>query len=495
MLIVMKFGGTSVGEGARMLNVADIAARESAKGQQVIVVVSAMSGVTNALIDAARAAASGDEETIASTRGRLFAQHLNAVYAVTGRHDAQEQLVAHLDGQLASFESLARSIHILGELTPRALDAISSFGERLVVPLVAQALRERGLGAEAVDARELIVTDDEFGNASPLMPETGRQASARLLPLVHSGVVPVVSGYIGASGGGITTTLGRGGSDYSATILGAALDADEVWIWTDVSGVMTADPRIVPSARTLSTLSYAEAAELSYFGAKVLHPKTLVPVAGKDKPVRILNSFEPSHPGTRIERNAVLDGRAVKAISAAKHLCILSLEGRGMAGVPGVAAKMVSTVARASINVMMIAQSSSELDICIVIEEASAARAIAALEQEFEMERLRGKIDRVVAQHDVTIVAVVGAGLRDTPGVAARVFGVLAERDINVISIAQGSSEFNLSLVVRDADADASLRAIHDAFQLEREDGVSLKRNGHGAPLSSKTGEGLGVGA
>jgi aspartate kinase len=256
---------------------------------------------------------------------------------------------------------------------------------------------------------------------------------------------------------------------------------------------MTADPRIVPRARTLSTLSYAEAAELSYFGAKVLHPKTLVPVAGKDKPVRILNSFEPSHPGTRIERNAVLDGRAVKAISAAKHLCILSLEGRGMAGVPGVAAKMFSTVARASINVMMIAQSSSELDICIVIEEASAARAIAALEQEFEMERLRGKIDRVVAQHDVTIVAVVGAGLRDTPGVAARVFGVLAERDINVISIAQGSSEFNLSLVVRDADADASLRAIHDAFQLEREDGVSLKRNGHGAPLSREAGEGSGV--
>jgi bifunctional aspartokinase / homoserine dehydrogenase 1 len=483
MLLLMKFGGTSVGDGTRMLSVADLAARESRRGHQVVVVVSAMSGVTNALIAAAKAASSGAEDVIAGTRRNLFAQHLNAAHSVTARRDAQDQLVAHLDTQLASFESLTRSIQILGELTPRALDAIASFGERLVVPLVAQALREHGVNAEAIDARELIVTDDEFGNASPLMTETGRQARARILPLLKSGAVPVVGGYIGASRGGITTTLGRGGSDYSATILGAALDADEVWIWTDVNGVMTADPRIVPHARTLNTLSYAEAAELSYFGAKVLHPKTLVPIAGKDKPVRILNSFEPSHAGTRIERHAVLDGRAVKAISAAKRLCILSLEGRGMAGVPGVAAKMFSTVARANINVMMIAQSSSELDICIVIQEAEAERAIAALEGEFEVERLRGNIDRVVAQHNVTIVAVVGAGLRVTPGVAARVFGVLAERDINVISIAQGSSEFNLSLVVRDDDADASLCAIHDAFQLEREDAVQLKRNGREAPL------------
>ncbi|MCA1554250.1 MAG: ACT domain-containing protein, partial [Chloroflexi bacterium] len=211
---------------------------------------------------------------------------------------------------------------------------------------------------------------------------------------------------------------------------------------------------------------------------KVLHPKTLVPIASKDKPVRILNTFEPSHAGTRIERSATVHERAVKAISAAKRLCILSLEGRGMAGVPGVAAKMFSTVARANINVMMIAQSSSELDICIVIEEEEAARAVAALEQEFEIERARGKVDAVLAQHDVTIMAVVGAGLRTTPGVAARVFGVLAERNINVISIAQGSSEFNLSLVVCDEDADESLRAIHDAFELERADAIALKRNG-----------------
>ncbi len=481
MLIVMKFGGTSVADGARMLNVAELTQRESARGHQVVVVVSAISGVTNTLIDAANAAARGDEDVIASARRKLFALHLNAIYAIASQHDAQERLVTQLEKLLSTFESLTRSIFILGELTPRALDALASFGERLVVPLVAQALRERHVNAEIVEARELIVTDDEFGNASPLMTETTEQARARLLPLVQRGVVPVVTGYLGATRGGITTTLGRGGSDYSATILGAALDADEVWIWTDVNGVMTADPRIVPRARTLNTLSYAEAAELSYFGAKVLHPKTLVPIASKDKPVRILNTFEPSHAGTRIERGTTVHRRAVKAISAAKHLCILSLEGRGMAGVPGVAAKMFSTVARANISVMMIAQSSSELDICIVIEESSAQRAIAALEKEFELERLRGKIDGVLAQHNVTIVAVVGAGLRDTPGVAARVFGVLAERNINVISIAQGSSEFNLSLVVRDEDADESLRAIHDAFELEREDALVLKRNGHQA--------------
>ncbi|MBI3734614.1 MAG: aspartate kinase [Chloroflexi bacterium] len=469
MLLVMKFGGTSLGDGARIGQAAALAHREIANGHQVVVVASAMSGVTNQLIAAAQLAARGDESLIAETRRRLFAQHIAAAQAVTPSREAQDRLIAQSDRQLTVFENLARSVHILGELTARGLDAVAALGESLCVPLVAQALRERGLAAEAIEATELIVTDDHFGNASPLMPETAAQARARLMPLVQGGTVAVVTGFMGATRGGVTTTLGRGGSDYSATILGAALDADEVWIWTDVNGVMTADPRIVPQARTLPEISYAEAAELSYFGAKVLHPKTLMPIASKNKPVRILNTFEPEHPGTRIVPQAANGGRgAVKGITAIKRLCILSLEGRGMGGVPGVAAKLFAAVARQSVSVMMIAQSSSELDICIVIEDDAAARAIAAIEQEFELERLRGDVDGVRAQRQVTIVAVVGAGLRATPGIAARVFGVLAERGINVISIAQGSSEYNLSLVVQDSDADESLRAIHQAFELEK---------------------------
>ncbi len=468
MVIVMKFGGTSLGDGARITKVAELTQHEVQRGHPVVVVASAMSGVTNLLIDAAQLAARGDESLIADTRRRLFAQHINAVHAVTSARETQDRLIAQVDRQLTIFENLGRSVHILGELTARGLDAIASLGESMCVPLVAQALVERAVKAQPIEATELIVTDNHFGNASPLMPETSEKARARLLPLLQSGCVPVVTGFSAATRDGITTTLGRGGSDYTATILGAALDADEVWIWTDVNGVMTADPRIVPSARTLTEISYAEAAELSYFGAKVLHPKTLVPISSKNKPVRILNTFEPEHPGTRIVRNVTTDGRTVKAITAIKHLCILALEGRGMAGVPGVAAKLFAAVARENISVLMIAQSSSELDICIVIDDATAQQAINALEKEFELERLRGNVDGVSAQHEVTIVAVVGAGMRTTPGIAARVFGVLAERNINIISIAQGSSEYNLSLVVKDSDADESLRAIHQAFQLEK---------------------------
>ncbi|MCA1552831.1 MAG: aspartate kinase, partial [Chloroflexi bacterium] len=238
MLIVTKFGGTSVGDGARIANVAELVERERTRGHQMIVVVSAMSGVTNALIDAAKAAARGDEHAIVRARDQLFTQHHDAIHAITAQSAARAQLVAQLDERLATFESLMRSVLILGELTPRALDAVASLGERLVVPLVAEALSEQGLCADIVDASELIVTDDEFGSASPLMDETTQHARARLLPLLQNGGVPVVTGYIGATRGGITTTLGRGGSDYSATILGAALDADEVWIWTDVNGVM-----------------------------------------------------------------------------------------------------------------------------------------------------------------------------------------------------------------------------------------------------------------
>jgi len=468
MLIVMKFGGTSVGDGARINKVAELTQREIVKGHQVVVVASAMSGVTNMLIEAAKFAARGDDSLIVDTRRRLFAQHASAVNAISTQGAVQDRLVAELDRRLTVFENLGRSVHILGELTARGLDAMSSLGESLCVPLVAQAMRERGLTSEAIYASELIVTDNVFGNASPLMDDTAEKSRTRLVPMLAAGSVPVVTGFMGATRDGVTTTLGRGGSDYSATILGAALDADEVWIWTDVNGVMTADPRIVPSARTLPEISYAEAAELSYFGAKVLHPKTIVPIAGKNKPVRILNTFEPDHPGTTIVRKARADGRTVKAITAIRNLCILSLEGSGMAGVPGVAAKLFTAVARESVSVMMIAQSSSELDICIVIEEAASPQAISAIEKEFELERMRGNIDGVAADHQVTIVAVVGAGLRDTPGIAARVFGVLAERNINIISIAQGSSEYNLSLVVKDADTNESIRAIHMAFGLEK---------------------------
>jgi len=320
--------------------------------------------------------------------------------------------------------------------------------------------------AQAVDATQLIVTDDNFGSADPLMDATREQTRAQLIPLLEANRVPVTTGFIGATRTGIITTLGRGGSDYTGTIIGGALDADQVWIWTDVNGVMTTDPRIVPNARTLDDISYAEAAELAYFGAKVIHPKTMLPVVEKNIPIRILNSFNPSHPGTWIVRDPRPNHATVKAITAIRDLSILTVEGRGMIGVPGVAARVFSTVAREQVNVLMISQSSSEQNICLLVEGPSAERAIAALQREFELERTRQNIERIWSQDAVVIIAIVGAGMKGVPGIAAQVFNALAEKSINIIALAQGSSEYNLSLVVDGRDADAAVRAIHDKFNL-----------------------------
>ena len=470
MRIVMKFGGTSVGDGQRIKRAADLVFASAQQGHAVAVAVSAMSGVTDALIRAARRAADGDAQTFLTTERALLDQYLAALDQAVGVAAARTGLYDQIARGLGSFVDFCRSIHILGELTPRALDAVASLGERLTVPIFTQALRECGAPAEAIEATELIVTDDRFTQASPLMDATREKTRARLLPLLDAGAIPVVTGFIGATRDGVTTTLGRGGSDYSATILGGALDADEVWIWTDVNGVMTADPRVVPEAQSIAEISYAEAAELSYFGAKVIHPQTISPVAERDIPIRILNTFNPAHPGTRIVREPKKNGRTVKAITAIRQLSLVTVEGRGMQGVPGIAGRVFSTVAREGINVLMISQSSSEQSICFVIEAAAAERACAALEKEFELERLRQNIDRIAAQFKVVIVAVVGAGMKGIPGISARVFGALGERGLNVISIAQGSSEYNLSLVMDEKDADDAVRAIHAGFNLQREE-------------------------
>ncbi len=466
MRLVMKFGGTSVGDGQRIREVARLVYDHHAQGNAIVVVVSAMSGVTNALIDAARRAAEGDDRALVETPRALMDQHLSAVEHAIADSVAREQLREHITRSLAGFGNLCRSIHILGELTPRALDAVASLGERLIIPVIAQALRERGARAEPIEATELIVTNDHFTQADPLMDATREKTRARLLSLLEAHTIPVTTGFIGATRHGIVTTLGRGGSDFSATILGAAIDAEEVWIWTDVNGVMTADPRIVPDARTIDEISYAEAAELSYFGAKVIHPKTISPAVERGIPIRILNTFNPTHPGTRIVRTPSADGRGAKAITTIRHLTLVTVEGRGMQGVPGVAARVFSAVAREGINVLMISQSSSEQNICFVIEAHETARAVSALQKEFALEQLQHNIDQISAQERVVILAVVGAGMKATPGIAARVFAALGEKNVNIISIAQGSSEYNLSLVLDERDADEAVRAIHQRVQL-----------------------------
>ncbi|MFZ1709731.1 MAG: aspartate kinase [Anaerolineae bacterium] len=470
-MLVLKFGGTSVGSADAFSQVAHIVAQARTRDPQVVVVTSAMSGVTNTLIAAAQAAADGQEEGYREARVALLVKHQVVAGQLVADGVERAALGRLFDERLRSFERLCRSIAVLGELTNRGLDVVSGLGERLAAPLLAAVLRSQGVHAEAIDATEVLVTDNSFGAASPLLAETRMHCQERLRPLLEGGVVPVLTGFIGATAQGIPTTLGRGGSDYSAAIFGAVLDADEVQIWTDVNGVLTADPRIVPEARTLPELSYSEAAELSYFGAKVLHPKTILPAIERGIRLRVLNTFNPEHPGTCIVKELTETGRklgAVKAITAIKNLTLVNVAGKGMMGVPGIAARTFAAVARAGANVLMISQSSSEQSITFVVPQSDAPTVLDDLRHDLARELAQHWVDAVTGRDDIVIVAVVGAEMAGTPGIAARVFGALGEAHVNVIAIAQGSSEVNISLVVLVGDADTAVRRIHAAFALDR---------------------------
>lgn len=464
-MIVLKFGGTSVKDAESMHRVLSII--RNRLDRNPLVVVSALSGVTDNLIHCAEAAHQGREQA-AKERfdAEIVSLHRNLVNTLIHDPEQRALLWGEMESNLEEIRLLFHGLSILGELTPRSLDAVVSYGERLSTIILAGFLSENGIPARWLDVRQVLITDDLYNKANPLMDISRVRANEIIVPLLGQGNAVVTQGFIGASREGHTTTLGRGGSDYSAAILGALLDADEIEIWTDVSGVMTADPRVVPEARTILELSYIEASELSYFGAKVLHPKTIWPAVEKNIPIRILNTFQPEHPGTRIVKEPKENGTSVKAITAIKNLCIITVEGRGMQGVPGVAARVFSAVARESVNLLMITQSSSEQSISFVIEQDASNRTIRALEDAFDIEIARHQIDRVDSQNGVVIVAAVGAGMKGTPGIAAKVFGALATARINVISIAQGSSEYNLSFVVLNKDADDAVRQIHREFQL-----------------------------
>ena len=460
--LTMKFGGTSVGSAEALARAAGIVLEQAPQWDRLAVVVSAMSGVTDALTRGALSAASGDGQTYRAIVTDLRARHYRAVDTLLPSDGGRAQLLAVVDEYLDEFAAFCRSVHVLGEVTPRAMDAITSLGERINVRTLAALLRQKGARSAAVDATELIVTDDTFQNAAPLMDATRTRVSTRLDPLLDEGVIPIVTGFIGATDEGVTTTLGRGGSDYSAAILGACLDADEVWTWTDVDGVMTADPRIVPDARVIPVLSYGEVGELAYFGAKVLHPRTIRPVIERGIPLWVKNTFNPTCPGTRIVGEPESASGTVKAVTAIKGLSMVTVEGRGMMGVPGIAARTFAAVASQGASVLMISQASSEQSICFVIPTETVKPVVRAIEGEMALELARRDVDRVWSLDDVVIVTAVGAGMRGTPGVAARIFGALGRGDINVVAIAQGSSECSISLVVAaDAAADA-VRQIHN---------------------------------
>ena len=461
-LVVMKFGGTSVGGAPAIRRLADIIAKARARRDRVLAVCSAMSGVTDLLLRGARESVAGNDAAFQAITTDLRQRHTEAIAGLVKDPAAARALAEQIEPLLAEFEVLCHAVRVLGEASPRALDAIASLGERMSVLLVAAGLREAGIPAEPMDASTCIITDDCFGEAAPDLDTTRSRCAAVLGPLLQVQRVPVVTGFIGATPRGAVTTLGRGGSDYSAAILGAALDARAVIIWTDVPGVMTADPRVVSSARTIAALSFREVSELAYYGAKVLHPKTIRPVIERDIELWIRNTFEPDHPGTRIVAETEPGSGTVKAVTAITGQSLVTLEGRGMVGVRGVAGRTFGAVSAAGASAAFITQSSSEQTICFTVPSAQGGAVREALGREFERELSRRDIDSITVRDDLVIVTVVGAGMMEIPGVAGRVFTALGNARVNVVAIAQGSSEVSISMVVTAADAAPAVRAVHE---------------------------------
>lgn len=462
MTLVMKFGGTSVGSAQAIRRTAELSSRYKHEWGSTVVVASAMSGVTDLLTTAANGSAAGNVTSYREVARELRRKHYQAIGELSLTAKQAQSLTAEINRHIDRFVSLCKAVLVLGELTPRALDAMTSIGEQMSVRLLAAQLTATGTAAQAVDATELIVTDDNYQSANPLMELTTAKSSKYLEPLLQVGTLPVVTGFVAATAEGTTTTLGRGGSDYSAAILGQALEAEEVWIWTDVDGVMTADPRLVPQAQSIDRLSYREVAELAYYGAKVLHPLTIRPVVENSIPLRIKNTFNPDHPGTVIVQDAQENNGKIKAVTAIRDLSLVNVEGKGMMGVPGIAARTFGAVARSQVSVLLISQASSEQSICFTIPADNTDTAVESLEEEFAAELACRDIDKIWAQRSVAIVTVVGAGMRGTPGIAGRLFGALGQTDVNIIAIAQGSSECIVSMVVEDADTAAALCAIHE---------------------------------
>ena len=466
--IVMKFGGTSVGTGVNIRRVAELVKQYTKKDCRTAVVVSALAGVTNNLIEIACQAKKSDQKRIETFTKELLQKHVEAVSEAVTSKQIQKEVIQITEKTIAELEKVLTGICYVGELTPKSKDYVVSFGERLSAPIVWGAIKDNKLEAQCFTGKEAgIVTDSNFGDADPLMNFTTHLIRERVEPLIEKGIIPVVTGFIAANQDGIVTTVGRGGSDYTATILGVALHVDEVWIWTDVDGIMTADPKIVSTVRMLPQLSYQEAAEMAIFGAKAMHPRALGPVTKENIPVRIRNVFNAENKGTLITKEPKAEAtRVVKAVAMIKEVAMLNMNGPGMVGAPGSYAKVFEVLGKNNINVMMISAAVSEANISIIIKRSLLARAMSTLEIAL-LER-GGIVSEVSAEDDVAVIAVMGAKMKGTLGVASKIFAIVANLGINIRMIAQGSSELNISFVVKEKDGAAVVKAIHEEFQLDK---------------------------
>jgi len=456
-MVVMKFGGTSVGNAERIRHVAGLVCKS--EPGSVAVIVSAMAGVTNMLIETARLATEGNDEY--HTHLSRLREHHRATAAALLPGDEAREAERFIDAQLAGIDSLCQSVAVIGELPMRVLDRIAAVGEKLSANLLAATLRCMGRDAKYVDATQMLVTDSKFGGATPLMEETRARAEELLRPLMAQGTVPVITGYIGADKEGNTTTLGRGGGDYSAAIFGAVLDADEVWVWTDVDGILTADPKIVPDARTLEELTYVEAAQIAYFGAEVLHPKTVQPLVERGIPLRIRNTLNPSHPGTLIVERSSRPGSGPRAIITTKDLSAIAVVGNNENWSPEISARALSVLASSGVEVLMFGQSFVDKTVSLLVRGQDAEHALRVLKREFESHIQRGAVQDINVQAPVASVSVVGAHADDSFSLASRTFGALGRQRARILTIAQAFSEYSVTFVLPQADVDATVRSIH----------------------------------
>ena len=458
-ILVMKFGGTSVGSPEAIARAAKLI-RGQAQHRKVAVVVSAMSQVTNQLLATLDAGARGESSTVENNLSELRDKHFEAcadLLTPARRRGVQDRMNAILE----DFGRIAKGMLLLRERPQRSVDEAAPTGERLSALLMSEVLLATGVQSEAVSGTDVIVTDKAFGAAAPSLEETKAKAESILRPMLDDGSVPVVTGYNGSTPDGVPTTLGRGGSDFSAAIVAAALQADELWIWTDVDGILSCDPSIAPDARLLSEVTYNEAAELAYNGAKVLHPRTLAPLAAMGIPVRIKNSFSPERSGTRIS-NDLPGQEGVRAVTSLSDVVLISIEAAN-ASLSGaqLMARALEAAARAKIEVLLLTRSSFRQNFCMLVHGGEFKTVIESLREELGLELAHGYMRPICVDHSVGLVAAVGEGMRGTPGLAGRLFTAISKERVNIIAIAQGSSELTIAIVVNQQDLRTAVSAIH----------------------------------
>jgi len=462
----MKFGGTAVDSGKKIVHITNLIKSYHDKGNEIVGVFSAVTGMTDEILNISGYVLKRDRKKIKDFINKTRSIHVDIIHTSIKNKSYRAEVLQVVEVLLKEMENILNGLVLLTEVTEKALDHLLSFGERLLTPIISYSLLDKGIDSVYLTGQEVgILTDSKFGQARPLIDTTKIRVKYHIDPILRENKIPVITGFIGADQNGNITTLGRSGSDYTATIIAVCVDADEVWLWTDVNGLMTADPNIVKEAKVLKEVSFAEAIELSLFGAKYMHPRALEPVMDTKIPIRIRNAFNLSNEGTIISKNTSKSSqRIVKSIVAIRNTALIDVSGGGMVGAPGTAAKIFDALARKSVNIMMISQSPSESSISMVVKKDDLDSAITTL----DMTLLDNVIKNVRVNEDVAVIAVVGSGMRGIRGVAAKVFSSVSKSNINVIMIAQGSSELNLAFVVNNSDCEKAVKSLHQAFMLTK---------------------------